>query len=267
MLLSSIEEGVTQPLPTQSLSHSATQSLGHSAHSNNAFHPPATSRSRWGRPGGSRGSRLMWADGHEPVALVTDSPTLVAHPTLFIYLPELTAHGVGEEDLTLFFAVMNEEGDLIYELEGPLPTTGGIFGIQLDGMEDASPLESNTQYRWLIFAERQYQVIDNFFMEGWIERVGTNASALPLSNIPLSEQPYVYRDAGLWYEAVESLFALKVADPDHATVNTDIQELLTWIGLEGVTSDDFVGYWPNHLNLPADASSPTNSEETIPSAI
>ncbi|NEQ98514.1 MAG: DUF928 domain-containing protein [Cyanothece sp. SIO2G6] len=203
-----------------------------------AFHPPETSRRAWGSPGGSRGSLLSWS-GNQPTALVKDSQTIAAHPTVFIYLPEIDQRG--EDGVIFEFTVWNEIEELYTLTTPPLSIMEGIVGIDIGDNANIPPLEVDQQYEWGISIETQFE--QRVLARGWIIRIEQDSLGLSPEAIALAEQPYVYRDAGLWYDAVRTLFEIRQMDPDDETNNANLQELLDWLELENITADDFLGYW------------------------
>ncbi|NET09657.1 MAG: DUF928 domain-containing protein [Symploca sp. SIO2B6] len=223
----------------------------------------SSTRPRWGRPGGSRGIR------NDLSAFVLDGQTLAPYPTLFVYWPENTEPFVGQDHLlTLTFALLDENDQALYEATHLAPSTAGILGIRLEEMENLAPLTPNTQYQWQLTVVAPDSVEEPVELSGWVERVEPTDELIDIS---LMDQPYVYGNAGIWYDAARALFEMKQIEPKNAAINTDLQDWLAQLGLTHVTPNDFLGYWPDSTLLPqiipedavdphADLDSPSQEE-------
>lgn len=122
----------------------------------------------------------------------------------------------------------------------------GIMKISLP--KESSELAIGKKYRWsvsLICDDNRPST--NVFVQGWIERVSPSAdltgnlSALQTSanstNL-LQEQGRIYAKAGLWYNALETLFSSYSANANDPSSKADFLSLLEQGGLTQISATE-----------------------------
>jgi hypothetical protein len=155
--------------------------------------------------------------------------TATATPTFWFYVPEIER----SQKVKVEFVLRDDSDRLIQETT--LTTTGqaGIMSFPLPTTATFQGLKPDRTYRWYLSIvydplHREYDDV----VEGWIQRVPSTpelaqklAKATPLKKVEL------YREAGLWYEALSLLAQLKRDRPDDATVSALWTEFLQSIDL------------------------------------
>ncbi|NET10939.1 MAG: DUF928 domain-containing protein, partial [Symploca sp. SIO2B6] len=207
-----------------------------------ALRPPdSPHRPGWGTPGGSRGAVLASGGAlenastdNELIAFIEDGQTLAAYPTLFIYVPEVVGQLIRQQNpLDISFALIDEQDRVLYESTRVAPEHPGILGIRLDEMEFSSPLEVDTQYRWVVAITPLNPALDLGSNElfGWIQRTSLGTNALDEITLSPATRHHFYAEEGIWYDAITALFELKRENPTVSTFDEEIQELLASVGL------------------------------------
>lgn len=151
--------------------------------------------------------------------------TVASHPTVLAYLPKTSADRV-------YFSWHDESSNNHYQTILPIKNQGGIVSLTLP--QNAPPLEIGKNYKWslAIMCDKKLQP-DSPTIEGQIKRVAveSNLSVL-LSNAGALETAAIYGEAGIWYETLNTLAKLKMAQPRNPTLSYNWQELLNSVELE-----------------------------------
>lgn len=178
--------------------------------------------------GGTRGGILI--QGTPPTALIPSSnlgTTLSGHPTFYFYVPIETA-GLNAE-----LVLLDNEGNTLYQAIAPLPSQEGIVRVPLPS--DVT-LEPERLYQWffsVVVSEDDPSA--NIILSGWVRRVPENPELMQqLAAIAPSERPAAYADAGLWYEALNSLAELHQSNPTDPTVQSQWEALLRSVDLGAI---------------------------------
>jgi hypothetical protein len=187
--------------------------------------------------------------GQEPLkALMPRSNyglTAVADPVLLVYVPQSTAKTVEFQLRTA------DNRSRVFRKSMPTPTTAGIVRLSVDNA-GLSPLQSNQSYRWYVslvcnVGDRSLNPI----VEGWVERIPADAALTQkLTQATDQSRPFVYAEAGLWYEAVASLDALRRSQPTHPGLRTQWTSLLQSVGLDAYITASPVDVGPTPSSAP-----------------
>jgi len=188
-------------------------------------------------PGGTRGGCPSGlGGGSEPMAGPSLTPlvpqqnhfgqTVSPYPTFYWYVPEITAQSAE-------FVLMDDDDNEVYTTKFQLDPNhkGGLVSLSLPDKAGLPPLEVGQTYRWyfsLICDE--FDRGTDIFTDGWVRRVDPPTETLATSND--------YAQAGIWFEALELLAEDRRAQS--GTTDLAWQELLTSVGLGGLTDADFV---------------------------
>lgn len=224
------------PLPTlaQTTSNPATRLLAQQSRSRTSritFRPPNR-----GAPPVTSGaaSRGDWGDCTSSTdaltALIPSSSLGLAasqEPTLMVYIPETSAASL---ELTL----ENEDGtEVLYRQTLEVPNTAGIVQLNLADYT-STPLVEGNLYRWYVSL-----VCDNddrsrnAVIAGWVEPVAPSAALVnSLQQADPQDRPRLYAEAGIWYDALQSLANLYQSQPQNAMLTADWQALLQSVGLD-----------------------------------
>jgi len=162
-------------------------------------------------------------------ALAPDHPglTINAHPRLYYYLSE----GVSQLELTL--ASYRQPQPL---LELRLNEAVGPGMHELDLSEHGVALPFDTEYEWHVAVVRDPKRRSrDVVSRGVIKRIRPDSAlAKEIQDQDAWRKPTAYAQAGLWYDALESLVNLRRLHPEDPAVSEGLQSLLTQAKLEAV---------------------------------
>jgi hypothetical protein len=151
--------------------------------------------------------------------------TLKAQPVVYWYLASATSHRI---DFTLVGL------DPINPL---LETTlAGDFepGIQQIRLEDYDvELKEGVSYQWFVaVVPHPEQRLHDRIIGGGIERLTSPAGLQSkLDAAPANDAPFILAEAGVWYDALDSLSQQIVASPDDAALQAQRAALLDQVGI------------------------------------
>ncbi len=137
--------------------------------------------------------------------------TTAAYPTLLVYVP------AGAAGYTADLTVLSEEGDQVYATTFELPADQGVMAIALPQNGSMPPLEIGKNYQWMFAIHtNESDRSGDPVAEGWIQRIEpTAALQQQLAATRPIDHPNLYADAGIWYETINALAALRRANPDN----------------------------------------------------
>ncbi len=190
--------------------------------------PPITSGAA-SRNGGMGGGACI--QGKEPLkALMPRSSyglTTAPQPTLLVYVPPSSAQ-------RLEFQLRTQDNKRrMVRKSFAVPAAGGIVRLSLEDGQ-MPPMQPHFPYRWyvsLLCSEGDRDL--NPIVEGWIERTSVDAALKQkIAQATPQTLPYVFADAGLWYEAVDSMAALRRQQPTAADIHANWTTLLQSVGLD-----------------------------------
>jgi hypothetical protein len=199
---------------------------------------PNQRRSGASRVGAKRGSgdSCLKDSNTQLRALLPDTNfgyTLQDYPTFFWYVPELKDAQIPVRfTLRKVVAPQNPKPDdqvgaIIYQKTFN-QTSSGIISFSLP--PNAPKLEEEEEYEW----EAIIQCSDNTIIRtrGRIQRLNTNNSQLStqLENAALEDYPAILARAGVWYDALAILDALRQENPNDQSLATDWGQILQQIG-------------------------------------
>lgn len=156
--------------------------------------------------------------------------TLQDYPTLFWYMPALKSQ---PERLELKVRRVGEDSFKTHKFNTP-NQTAGIMNVTLP--QDLGPLEEGQEYQWEV---RVYCTAGMFISAtGNIQRLSTNQSELSqkLEKASVEDYPAILAEAGVWYDALSILAALRTENPSDATITEDWSNILKMIGFENIAS-------------------------------
>jgi Domain of Unknown Function (DUF928) len=148
-------------------------------------------------------------------------------PTLLVYVPQSTAQSIE-------IMLKTEDGNkTLYKTIVPTPSTTGFMRLNL-----ADPtmqgFQANKRYQWSVALVCESEFItDKATIEGWIERVEpTPELTKKLETAKPQDRPFIYAEAGIWHEALQSIDDLRQARPQDQAVAENWRSLLMSAGLE-----------------------------------
>jgi len=154
--------------------------------------------------------------------------TLQAQPVLYWYL-------AGKTDDRIDFALIGVDPiNPLLEITLPGPFEPGIQRIRL--ADHGVTLQPGLDYQWFVrVIPNPDQRLYDRVVGGGIERVEPSAELdAKLSAAPPADAHYLLAEAGIWYDALDSLSAQIEAAPDNENLRAQRAALLDQVGLENV---------------------------------
>jgi hypothetical protein len=181
--------------------------------------------------GGTRGD--CGVSDKKLTALVPDnmlSVTAAASPSFFYYIPdELTSKQVE-------FVLRDQDENSFYATALTLPNRPGIISLSLPS---SAALSVNQDYHWYfsIICDNRDRSGD-IVVDGWIRRVDLpSALATRLRAANPLEQAALYREAGIWNEALTALAGLRRNRANDPAIAQRWEELLESIDLGAIAQE------------------------------
>jgi hypothetical protein len=160
--------------------------------------------------------------------------TFAEHPTFYWSVPPTT---VKTAQLTLF---TDQDKKVHYETTLTIPNKAGIISFTIPA--NAPPLKVGKTYHWylsLICDELDFS--NNPRVEGWVERTQPESPLLEkLAKADLQKLPTLYAEAGIWYEALDSLVQLRRSQPNDLKTRIDWRQFLNSVGLSAIAYEPLI---------------------------
>lgn len=155
--------------------------------------------------------------------------TVAERPVFMAYVPQTSAKQV-------FFSLVDENNQHIYQTKVPITGNSGILSIQVP--DTAPALEVGKNYNWtFIIVGEQGLRPDSPGVQGSIKRVETNTTLKnQLANASPLERAALYGKAGIWVDTFGTLAALRKSQPQDVTLAENWKQLLTSVGLETIAN-------------------------------
>lgn len=185
--------------------------------------------------GGTRTRGGCLAQQPSLTALMPDSNfgrTIAAYPSFSWYVPQNQATAAE-------FVLLDPANAEVYKTIVPVAQQSGIVSVSVPTDGSISALEVGKSYRWYfsLICDPLDRSADAF-TTGWVERVEPSATLTQeLATAPTQEQPIIYAEAGIWYEAISTLVKLRHQEPQNVALLNQWQNLLQSVGLEEVADE------------------------------
>ncbi|GAB4535659.1 MAG: hypothetical protein Tsb0014_22840 [Pleurocapsa sp.] len=230
--VSTIVSSVTQPTKTTPTQSRRTTVFGNL---------PNERRSGSDRIGAKRGNDpVCTANKQEQMkALLPKNSfgwTLYDYPQFFWYFPQLESPSIpvvfllGEVERTEVDGKIEEKfSEMPYEAELNIKE-GGIVSFTLP--PDAEPLEEGKEYDWRV--EVHCTKSTTMSISGRIKRLSTDNPELSekLANAPLENYSAILAEAGVWYDALQTMTGLMRESPNDELLKKDWHSVLRMIEFE-----------------------------------
>jgi len=156
--------------------------------------------------------------------------TTAEHPTFWFYVP----YTKDVANLSAEFVLQDSEENDVYRQAIALPPKPGVMSVPLPST--VAPLEVNKTYRWhfKVHCNQQQTASSPVQVEGDIQRVSLQPSVaqqLAAATDP-REKIAIYAASGIWYDSLNMLAQLRLANPKDVSLATDWQSLLQSIKLQ-----------------------------------
>ena len=161
--------------------------------------------------------------------------TISPQPVLYFYQSRLSPYPIE-------FTLIRKQGITpVVETRIDPPEKPGIQSVRLTDF--GSRLEAGIQYKWFIaLVPDPMHRSKDILAAGAIELIPEPEKIKDrLSQAEASEIPYIYAEAGLWYDAFHSLSSQIETSPDDMDLKSHRASLLEQIGLEQVTDSNMTG--------------------------
>lgn len=223
-------------LPSKARSH--PNSPNYSSHNHrqiNAQLPPPPKNPDQTTGGGTRDGGRCPQDAMTSQPLTALSPvtksglTVAEHPTFLAYVPQTAAQ-------TAEFSLFDQNNQGIYQTTFALTNTPGIVSFSLP--PKAPPLEIGKDYTWsLAMICNPKNRLQDQFVRGRIRRIQLDSALMnQIEKATPKERVSLYRSAGVWYEAILTLFDLQRSQPNDPSVSAAWKELLNSGGLNSIAA-------------------------------
>jgi hypothetical protein len=160
--------------------------------------------------------------------------TLAAYPTFFIYVPQFYSENAVAAEFILSDADDNE----LYRANFQTAKTSGIISLSLPASANLPPLEVGKDYHWSFAlvcdaSDRSADVV----VDSWIQRTTPTAElATQLQTATAEQQPAIYAQRGIWYDALNSLATLR-GQTGNSVPASQWVNLLNSVGLVHITRE------------------------------
>lgn len=220
-------------LPNPTFLSPALASFPEQIESNFNYVPPYR-----GTPKRTQGTGTRGDDESDGVALKLLVPidrigqTLSGHPSFFWYVSEIPEQPV---ELAL---VESGVAQPIFVQQLQLDKAGIV---ELEMPKNLPELVPGKEYRWSVtLINNNNQRSNDTFAQSWIKRVAeTPALRQQLAAAKSDrERASVYAEAGLWYDALNTLSTAQATNPTDASIRADFLSLLDRAGLKEVAAQE-----------------------------
>jgi hypothetical protein len=175
----------------------------------------------------------MVASSEQEAGQGVTSLTASERPTFWFYVPYSLS-----PNRTVEFVLQDARGNEVYQTSfTESGTRPGVVSFQLP--PTAPPLEVDAPYHWyfLIYCTPENPV----FVEGWVQRVNPEPSlATQIEEASPQEQVQLYREAGIWQDALTTLGQMRRDNPEDETLMEQWTQLLQSIELEALAQEPII---------------------------
>ncbi|WP_373525870.1 DUF928 domain-containing protein [Nostoc sp.] len=156
--------------------------------------------------------------------------TTAERPTFWFYVP----YTKDVANLSAEFVLQDGEENDVYRQAIALPPKPGVMSVPLPST--VAPLQVSKTYRWYfkVHCNQQQTASYPVQVEGDIQRVSLQsnvAKQLAAATDP-REKIAIYAASGIWYDPLNMLAQLRLANPNDVSLATDWQSLLQSIKLQ-----------------------------------
>jgi len=203
------------------------------------FEPPALGNAPGGRSRGGASRGACPAAALPLTALVPTVQSAVGglttadHPTFWFYVPyALTAEHAAE------FVLLDDQNRYVYRTT-LVNTNSNAIGITQVTLPATVTLEKDKLYQWVFMVNCE---IDNpIFTRGSIRKVTIDPTlSNKIKQAGDLEKARLYAENGIWFDALTTLAALKIAKPGDAAIALEWRSLLQSVDLADVVDQSFV---------------------------
>jgi hypothetical protein len=147
--------------------------------------------------------------------------TVSDYPTFFFYLPQTDAE-LAE------LILEDESGNQIYQQDLTIKNLSGVIGVSIPDNTNVPPLEVGKSYTWkfTVVCDAEDRSSDQL-ETGIVRRVELSEDILSqLDRADPRLKTFIYAENGIWQDALSTLAAARLANPEDPVVQTDWESLL-----------------------------------------
>ena len=151
--------------------------------------------------------------------------TVSSRPTFFAYVPQTSAQ-------TVFFSLKDNDSHYHYQATFPIAEKVGVYPFTLP--DTAPALDPDRTYQWsfVLMCNGRLRP-DSPIASGFVRYVTPESAQLSqLAGRPLLDQAIAYGDAGVWYDMLTALAALRQSHSDNSSLLENWESLLESAGIE-----------------------------------
>jgi hypothetical protein len=168
---------------------------------------------------------------------VVEGLTISERPTFWFYVPYTKDLASSSAEFILQDS-MEEE---VYKSAVALPLQPSVISISLP--ETVTPLDVGKTYRWYLKVRCQQKTASvPVYVEGDIQRI--NLASSIMQQLEATTDPHqkivIYAQAGIWFDALNMLAQLRLANLNDASLKEDWQSLLKSANLEHISTAPIV---------------------------
>ena len=168
--------------------------------------------------------------------------TVSEYPIFFFYLPKTEAQ-VAE------FVLQDEKGNQIYQTTLKINNSSGIVGVSIPTNQNVSPLQIGKNYRWSVtlICDTEDRSKD-VFEAGIVRRVELSADIRSeLEKADPRQKAVIYAQTGIWQDALGTLAAARLANPNDPDLAADWKILLDSVKLGKIAKEPIVPIEPQPI--------------------
>jgi hypothetical protein len=160
--------------------------------------------------------------------------TISDYPSFYFFIPDVSAEAIE-------FTLLNEAGDEVYKTEFQVTGESGIVAIHLPETAGLTPLAVGENYEWIfsLICDRTDRSGD-LLVSGWLQRIEAPDLVAEISALPPREQALRFAEAGIWYEALDTLVTLRLESPTDPAIAADWTSLFESVDLGHLAGVDFL---------------------------
>ena len=168
--------------------------------------------------------------------------TVSEYPVFFFYLPETQAK-VAE------FVLQDQSGNQIYKQALTISNLSGVIGVSIPPNKNVSPLQVGKHYRWSVALicdpqDRSADVLET----GIVRRVELSADIRSeLEKADPRQKAVIYAQTGIWQDALGTLAAARLANPNDPDLAADWKILLDSVNLGEIAAEPIVPIDPQPI--------------------
>ncbi|XZO01761.1 MAG: DUF928 domain-containing protein [Microcoleus sp.] len=183
--------------------------------------------------------------------------TVSEYPVFFFYLPQTDAPQAE-------FVLQDENGKQIYQTTLKINNSSGVTGVSIPANGNMSPLQVGKKYRWFValICDAQDRSAD-VSETGIVGRVELSADIRSkLEKADVREKTFIYAQNGIWQDALSTLAAARLANPNDAKLTADWASLLDSVKLGKIATEPIVEIAPEPS--PPEPSAPIEPQPSAP---